>query len=359
MNLSEIFPGASAYEFFGNNLLDWLVAAAIVVLGTAALRIVKAVLLVRARRIAERTATDLDDVVVQLLDQTKLVLLMATSLYAASLTLALSPAVRHKISTVVVLVLLFQGGLWANRLVAFFIQRSIRKRAEEDIASTTGFATINFVARLVIWAAVALLMLDNLGVNITTLVAGLGVGGIAVALAVQNMLGDLLASVSIILDKPFVAGDYIVVGEHMGTIEKIGVKTTRVRSLTGEQLVFANNDLLQSRIRNYQRMAERRVLFRLGVTYQTPKEKLAKIPEILRGIIEAQGKTRFDRAHFQAFGDFSLNFEVVYYVLNRDYNEYMDIQQAINLAIVERFEGEGLEFAYPTQTLFLTKEESV
>jgi small-conductance mechanosensitive channel len=183
--------------------------------------------------------------------------------------------------------------------------------------------------------------------------ASLGVAGIAVALALQNVLSDLFASMSIALDKPFVIGDFIIIGDFMGTVEKIGVKTTRLRSLTGEYLIFANSDMLSSRIRNYTRMHERRIVFSLGVTYNTPYEKLHLIPTMIQKIIEAQEETRFDRAHFASYGDFSLNFEIVYYVLSADYNRYMDIQQAINLAIFKAFEDTGIEFAVPTQTLYL------
>jgi small-conductance mechanosensitive channel len=211
------------------------------------------------------------------------------------------------------------------------------------------------LGRLALWSTVALLVLANLGIDVTAMVAGLGIGGIAVALAAQNILGDLFASASIVLDKPFVIGDFIIVGEDMGTVEHIGLKTTRVRSLSGEQLVFANNDLLKSRIRNFKRMNERRAAFGIGVTYQTPAEKLAAIPAMLREAVEAQSPTRFDRAHFKQYGDSALLFEVVYYVLSPDYNLYMDIQQAINLAVFRRFAEEQIEFAHPTYTVCLKK----
>jgi small-conductance mechanosensitive channel len=200
-----------------------------------------------------------------------------------------------------------------------------------------------------------LLILDNLGIDITALVAGLGVGGIAVALAVQNILGDLFASLSIVLDKPFAVGDFIIIDDYLGSVEHVGLKTTRLRSLSGEQLVMSNADLLSSRIRNYGRMYERRIVFSLGVTYQTPRDKLKKIPGIIRDAVEAQDQTRFDRSHFKGYGSFSLDFETVYHVLQPDYNLYMDIQQAVNFAIHERFEAEGIEFAYPTQTLFVER----
>jgi small-conductance mechanosensitive channel len=214
---------------------------------------------------------------------------------------------------------------------------------------------IGVVVRAVIWAVVLLLTLDNLGVDITALVAGLGIGGIAVALAVQNVLGDLLASLSIALDKPFVVGDFLIVGEFMGSVEYIGIKSTRLRSLSGEQIVMSNADLLGSRVRNYGRMQERRVVFAVGVTYETPREMVEAIPGMIREIVQAQDNIRFDRCHFAKFGPASLDYEAVYYVLSADYNQYMDTQQRINLRIFEAFALRGIEFAYPTQKIWLAQ----
>jgi small-conductance mechanosensitive channel len=217
---------------------------------------------------------------------------------------------------------------------------------------------VAFLARLVIWSAVVLLTIDNLGYDVTALVAGLGIGGIAVALALQNVLGDLFASLSIILDKPFVVGDFIIVGDMLGVVEKIGLKTTRVKSLSGEQIVFSNGDLLSSRVRNYKKMQERRVAFKFGVLYSTPVDELEKIPGYVKEIIEGLDQTRFDRAHFQAFGASSLDFEIVYYVLGADYNLYMDIQQTINLGIARKLQERGVGFAFPTRTVHLLREEA-
>ncbi len=178
-------------------------------------------------------------------------------------------------------------------------------------------------------------------------------GGIAIALATQSILSDLFASLSILLDRPFEVGHFIIVGDHLGSVEKIGLKTTRIRSLSGELIIFGNNDLLQSRIRNFTHFQERRVVFKFGVLYGTPAEKLKKIPGMVREIIEKTDNTRFDRAHFMAFGDYSLLFEIVYYVLSPDYTEYMNIQEKINFAILERFEEEGIQFAFPTRTVHI------
>lgn len=213
-----------------------------------------------------------------------------------------------------------------------------------------------FVAKFVIYSIVLLVALDNVpGVEITTLIASLGIGGVAVALAVQNILGDLFASLSISLDKPFVIGDFITVGDDAGQVEQIGLKTTRLRSISGEQLIFSNSDLLNSRVRNYKRMQERRIVFSFGVVYSTPAAQLEEIPRRVQEIIEQQENARFDRAHFKSFGNSSLDYEVVYYVLSNDYALYMTIQQAINLALYRLFQEQEIEFAFPTRTVYVNQ----
>jgi small-conductance mechanosensitive channel len=198
-------------------------------------------------------------------------------------------------------------------------------------------------------------LLDNLGFEISAVIAGLGIGGIAIALAAQAILGDLFSYFVIFFDRPFEIGDFIVIGDKKGNVEYIGIKTTRLRSLSGEQLVFSNTDLTNSRIQNFRRMERRRVVFKLGVVYETPGNQLAEIPVIVKEIIDEQPDVTFDRGHFASYGDFSLNFEFVYYVMSSDYNKYMDTQQAINLKIYQEFEKRGIVFAYPTQTLYLNK----
>jgi small-conductance mechanosensitive channel len=260
---------------------------------------------------------------------------------------------------VAVVALGVQAGLWLTILIGGGVRLWVSEAGAKSGAVQTTLGTLRFLIHLVVWSAVTLIVLANLGVDVTALVAGLGVGGVAVALAVQNVLGDLFASLSIVLDQPFEVGDFIIVDDLMGTVERVGLKTTRVRSLSGEQLVFSNANLLSTRIRNYQRMRERRVVFTVGVTYQTPRALVREIPEIIREVIAAVPLTRFDRAHFREFGDSALLFEAVYYVLDPDYNRYMDIQQQVNLGLMERFSAQGIEFAYPTQTVFLAGGESV
>ena len=346
-------------ELLNNSIQNWLGGIA---LGSAALAVFylfRRIAVSRLAQLATRTTAEWDEALVDLLSRTHALFLLIIAVFVGSLLLHLPDTGRQGVFAITAVALVLQGGIWANGLIMFWLQRDAARRRKKDPASVATVNAMAFVGRLVLWSVVLLLVLDNLGFDVTALLAGLGVGGVAVALAVQNILGDLFASLSIVLDKPFAVGDFLIIGEFLGSVEHIGLKTTRLRSLSGEQLVFSNADLLGSRIRNYGRMFGRRVVFKVGVTYQTPREKLGRIPEIIRAAIEERDNTRFDRSHFQAYGDFSLNFESVYYVLSPDYNLYMDIQQAINLRIHEQFEQEGIDFAYPTQTLFIARENSM
>lgn len=342
--------------YWGNTFQDWLIALCIFLVVFATFKIIQKVAISKLSKLARSTDNEFDDLLVDVFKQTKILILIVASAYVASNWITMKPSVESFWQKAVILILILQGGLWISAGINYAIRRTMQKRTENDASSTTTISLLGFVARLILWTIVLLLILDNVGVDITGLVAGLGIGGIAVALAVQNILGDLFASLSIVLDKPFVIGDFVIVDSLAGTIEYIGLKTTRIRSLSGEQLIFANNDLLKSRIRNFKRMTERRILFGFGVIYQTPLEKLKTIKSIITDIIEKEENARFDRVHFKEYGAFSLNFEVVYYVTTPDFNTYMDIQEAINLEIFHRFQEEGIEFAYPTQTLFLQKE---
>jgi len=360
MNLPEIFQWVGDVPWLnfqlGNNTIGrWLLATSVVCLSVAVLRLVVGFIKQRVKRFTAATNAGWDDGISETMEATKAWFLFLVSLYAGSLLLELPDRLHDVVQTLAILGLLLQSALWGSTLLKFAIEHYMKQQRESDPALATTISAMSLVGNLVLWSVVLLLALDNMGVDVTALVAGLGVGGIAVALAAQNILGDLFASLSIALDKPFVLGDFIIVGDQMGTVEDIGLKTTRLRALSGEQLVCANTDLLQSRIRNFKRMHERRVVFMVGVIYETPQEKIATIPQMIREIVESQGQTRFDRAHFKEFGPFSLNFEVVYYMLVPDYGVYMDVQQAINLALLERFAAEAIEFAYPTQKLFMER----
>lgn len=357
-------PGAEYLDtmFLGNTVLTWGIA-----LGTAAgvfvvAYVARAAIVGYANRLAKKERRGVADVVIRLARRLSLTLVVAVAIVAGSAALALNARVERALQVVVIAAVAWQALRWGHVLVQLGLEAFLRTRrgddGEVDPALKASMGVVRFLAFVALYAVVFLMAADNMGVDVTALVAGLGIGGIAIALAVQNILGDLFSSLSIVLDKPFVVGDFIIVGEQMGTVERIGIKTTRVRSLSGEQLVFTNSDLLSSRIRNFKRMNERRIVFAVGVIYQTTADQMEKIPGILKEAVEGQSNARFDRSHFKAFGAFSLDFETVYHVLSSDYRVYMDTQQAINMAIFRRFADEGIEFAYPTQTLFVEKPAS-
>lgn len=340
-------------RFWGNSMRDWATALGAIVAIFLILRIAKSLLIRRLAAFAAKTQTEIDNFIVDLLKSTRAFFFLGVAMYIGSRFLELSETANHVWQNCVIVAALLQVALWGNSLVALGVKHYTKQRLAQDAASVTTIAALGFLARIVLWSIIALVALDNMGINVTALVAGLGIGGIAIALAAQNVLGDLFASLAIVLDKPFVLNDEVIVGEFRGRIEHIGLKTTRLRSWSGEELVFTNSDLLQSRIRNLQRMRERRVSFVLGVTYQTPYEKLARIPKLLEEIVTAQPLTRFERAHFKSYGSFSLDFEIVYYVQRPEVVAEMNAQQEINFEIFKRFHEEHIEFAYPTQTLFV------
>lgn len=310
---------------------------------------------VQIRRLSTRTETDLDDLAVELLDKTRFLFILLVGLWVGARSLDLPEDWDSTMTGVLTAVVLLQVGFWGMGVVNYVVRRARRESVDDDPGLATAIGAIGFIVRLALWTVLLLTGLATFGIEITALVASLGIGGLAVALALQNVLGDLLASLSIVFDKPFVIGDFVVIGDFQGTVENVGLKTTRIRSLSGEQLVFSNSDLLSSRIRNYKRMEERRVVFQIGVEYGLPTEKLRSIPGLVRDAVEAQENARFDRCHFKSFGDFSLNFETVYFMSVPDYAAYMDTQQAINLAVYESFEAEGIPFAFPTQTIHLER----
>lgn len=345
--------------FLGNTAQQWLTALAILIAAFVVLRLLVRFASNRLHRWAERTKSEYDNLISNLVHATTGWFLLLVAAYVASAYLTLAAEANTWFRVGVIAAVFVQAGLWASQFIDFWLVRLLRGRIDADADSKTVLRMAGWMARAVLWTLVLLLILDNIpGVSITGLIASLGVAGIAVGLALQNVLGDLFAAMSIVLDRPFAIGDYIVVGDMMGVVENIGLKSTRVRSLTGELLVFSNSDLLGSRIRNYKTLFERRIANRLGVTYQTARPKLERIPGMIQAAIEAQSPVRFDRAHLAGFGDFSIDFEYVYYVLAPEFATHMNIQQAILLAIHQAFEAEGIEFAYPTQVVFVSREET-
>ncbi len=341
-------------EIFQNRVSDYLVSLIILVAGIVIITIFKRVVLGRMKRWTQSTTWNIDEFIVDIIRKMLVPIAYYGMFMLAVKNLAIPGFLERAIGVAGIILVVF---LTAQALIAvarFTIRTYIEtaEKGSERERALQGFMTL---IRIVVWGLAAVVLLDNLGFRINTVIAGLGIGGIAVALAAQNILGDLFAYFIIMFDRPFEIGDFLIVGEYMGVVNHLGVKTTRIGSLGGEQIIISNKDLTDSRVRNYKRMEKRRVLFRLGVTYQTPYEKLMEIPGIIRGIIEGIEETAFDRAHFSSYGDFSLVFEVVYYVMDRDYTKYMNIQEQINFRIHEEFENRKIEFAYPTQTLYLNK----
>lgn len=345
-------------ELYGNSVQDWLVALGVAVFLVVVLHFSKRIVFKRLSSLAMRTETHLDDAVSELVGRTRLVFWVVLSVYIASLTLSLPQENRLLVAVVTRVVFFIQLALWGNGMISFWARRQVAGSVEKhDEATATSVNVLEYVAKVVMWAVILILILDNLpGVEVTSLIASLGIGGVAMALAVQNILGDLFASLSIVLDKPFVIGDSLQIGDYVGTVERIGLSSTRMRSLDGEELIFSNSDLTKSRIRNYKNMTRRRAAFVLGIKGDTPADKLATVPGLVEEIVSSQEKTSFQRCHFRRFGDFALDFEVVYFVEDPDFQLSLDIQQAINLAIYQQFEAAGIEFAFPTQKIILEKK---
>jgi small-conductance mechanosensitive channel len=342
--------------FLQNRVFDYIVFFLTFFAGILIIRLLKSLVLHRLKAWAEKTATTIDDFLIYSIEKKLIPLLYFGALYLSTKILNLSPEVNRVFDVLGIILLTIIGVRFAVILTVYILETHWLKK-EEDEAKKRGVKGLIPVLKVIIWGIGITFLLDNLGFKISTVIAGLGIGGIAVALAAQAVLGDLFSYFSILLDRPFEIGDFIIVGDYLGAVEHVGIKTTRLRSLSGEQLVFSNTDLTNSRLRNYKRMEKRRVVFQFGVVYQTRLKELKEIPDIVRNIIQDIENTVFDRAHFASYGDFSLNFEVVYYVLSRDYNTYMDTQQEINFRIKEEFETRAIEFAYPTQTLFIDKTQ--
>ncbi|GHV12733.1 hypothetical protein AGMMS49938_05870 [Fibrobacterales bacterium] len=351
------FDKEAGVVFLGNSLSHWFAAVILLVAIYFLLKFAFRKICIQIEKISKKTRTNIDDVLVGALKKSGFWFFAAIALFFSARVLNLGEYsfVPLKILT---LTTFFQIGIWVS-VVFNGVLKNWSEKNNQNPTQNAAVAILRWLGKFFIWAVILLLTLDNLGVKVVSLLAGLGVGGIAVALAVQKILGDLFASISIMLDKPFEIGDYITVGGVSGTVESIGVKTTRIRSATGEQIVVANSDLLDSRVSNFKRMKERRITFGIGVTYQTTRENLNAIVEIVKGIIAEQENTRFDRGHLKGFGASSIDYEFVFWITKPDYLTYMDMQQKINLSIIDVFDRKKIDFAYPTQTLFVSNAPAV
>jgi len=340
-------------EFYHNRVSEYLVCLAILSGGILAVKVIQSLATRRLKAWAEKSPTTYDDFLVGRIRGTGIPLAYLGIAQASLRVLTLTPRVERIIDMAGIVLVTLIIIAFTVSLVRYGFEEYSRKQGE-DASRDRALRGVVGLAKAMVWIIGALFMLDNLGFRISTVIAGLGIGGIAIALAAQAILGDLFGYFVILFDRPFEIGDFVVVGDHMGVIERFGIKTTRIASLGGEQIVVSNKDLTDSRVRNYKRMAKRRVAFRLGVTYQTPAGLLREIPGIVADIFREIEGTTLDRVHFFSYGDFSLIHEIVYYVDGNDYSRYMDLQQTANLRIYEEFEKRGIAFAYPTQTLYLT-----
>ncbi len=352
-NFIEIYPILNL-EILSNSTLAWIKAAIVFFAAYFLLKIFKAVVLSRLKKLADKTKNDFDDVIINGLAAIHWPFNFFLSAYAAQYALDVSDNVSRWMHYVLIITLTYYLIRVVQAAIDVFMDNFITPK-QGDREGKEMIKLISTLIKVGLWGVAALLVLSNLGYNVNSLIAGLGISGVVVAFAVQKVASDLFSSLSIYFDRPFSPGDFVKIGEDMGTVKTIGLRTTRIASLQGEELIIPNSEIVSARVQNFGKMPRRRAPFSIGVTYNTPKDKLNKIPGIVEGIIKKQKNATFDRAHFKSFGDFSLNFEIVYYVESADYNEYMDIQQKINLAIVEAVEKEKIEMAFPTQTIHLEK----
>jgi len=347
-----------SHEIGKNCVKEYLVALAVFLVAVLVLKIFKYVVLTKLIAIFAKTRTDFDNLLITIVDDVGWSFYMLLALYFALKFIQMPSFIETLVYYAVLVAVVYYAVKGIQELIDYGTRKVILKRQKEEKAKEIDTSVIDVLNRIlkgVVWALAIIVLLQNFGYNVSGLVAGLGIGGIAIAFALQNVLNDIFSSFSIYFDKPFETGDFIIIGGDLGVVKKIGIKTTRLESLWGQEIVISNRELTSTRINNYKKMGNRRIHFTFGVVYDTPTEKLKKILEIVKDIFDGLELAHLDRVHFKEFGDFSLNFEIAYYVHTGDYNKYMDVQQEINFGLKERFEKEGIEFAYPTQTVFVNK----
>lgn len=341
--------------YYDNTVREYLIALSVIVGGILLVLAFKKLIIKRLQAWATKTPGSWDDFIIHSLTRFGIPVIQWIIVYWGIHLLELSDKAERAIQITTSIIVTYFVLRLVSSIVMLLLESGVKRRehGEEKIKQLGG---LMMVINVVIWFLGLVFLLSNWGVQVTPIIAGLGIGGIAVALAAQNILGDLFSYFVIFFDRPFEAGDFIIVDDKMGSIEYVGIKTTQIRALGGEQIIIGNSNLTNSRIHNYKRMARRRVVFGIDVEYGTPYEKLKRIPEMLKSIVLEHQLVTFDRAHFSAYKDWSLRFEVVYYVLSADFNVYMDVQQSINLKIYESFENEKISFAFPTQTMVVRNE---
>lgn len=355
-SLSDIKEALQLYRFGDNTGMDAAVALLVFFGLWIALKIFQLIIVAYLKKWARKTKTDFDDVLISIFADLKPPFYFLVALFFGIKVLSLPPVANELVKILFLVVIVYEVIKGLEKIMDYIIALYFKKaNAAAREQSESMVTALRVIIKIILWVLGITVILSNMGVDVTSLIASLGIGGLAVALALQSILSDLFSSFSIYLDKPFQEGDVIKVGDDIGIVEKIGLKSTRVRDLKGEQLIISNKELTTARVRNYKRMERRRVISTIGVVYETPHEKLEKIPVYVKDIVESVEHAQFDRCHFKEYGDFSLIFEFVYYITTSDYAVYMDVQQKINLALFEKFEKEKIVFAYPTQTIFLEK----
>lgn len=345
-------------EFFGNTIQAYLIVLGCILLGILLITAFKKLVLKRIKRAVSQTNTQVDDFIVDNVGKYVVPIVYFTVIYAGLKSLVWPERFLNILEVTFVVVMTYYAIRLISSILLMLLESYIRgqENGDEKVKQMGG---IILIMNVMIWVLGLVFMFGNLGYDVTAIIAGMGIGGIAIALAAQNILGDLFNYFVIFFDQPFEVGDFLVIGDKNGIVEKIGIKTTRIHTLSGEQLVFSNSDLTNSRIHNYKKMQRRRIVFGVGVTYETPVEQVRAIPALLKEIVESQPGVDFDRAHFKKFGDSSLDFEIVYFVNNADFNVYMDVQQEFNLQIYEKFGERGISIAFPTRTLYVRNENGM
>lgn len=341
-------------ELIGGTVGGYIIAFTVFLGLWALFMIAQRVVLHKLALLAEKTATDIDDTLVTIVKSLRPPFYSFLALYVSLQFLALSDSVGHILNILLLVWVIYQVITASQILIGYIAQKYIAHADDPSASAIVGIVT--GIARAILWVFAVLIILTNVGVDVTSLVAGLGIGGIAIALALQNILGDLFSSFAIFFDKPFEVGDYVKVGDKSGVVKKIGIKTTRIRATGGEEIVISNKELTSAQLLNFKRMEERRISYAFGVTYDTSAETLKKIPVMVQRVIGETDNVRFDRSHFKSFDDSALSFETIFYVHSSNYADYMDALQEINLAIKSVFDKEGIDMAYPTQTLFIKKD---
>ncbi len=347
----------SQFNLGDNTGLDYFYAF-LIFLGTLiVLKIFQIIILNRLSKLAHKTKTNLDDTLISIFKSIRPPFYFLIALYLSVKSLTFPLLVFKIFKVLFIIVIVYEVIRALEKILDYLINLYFFKKGQKDTSkhNKAMIKTLQSIIKVFLWLIGLTLILANLGVNITSIIASLGIGGIAIALALKNILSDIFSSFSIYIDKPFEVGDFIALGTDKGTVEKIGLKSTRIRTPQGEELVISNQELTSLRVQNFRKMEERRAVFNLGVIYGTSQIKLKSIPRIIKEIIKKEKLAKFDRCYFTTFGDFSLIYEVVFYIHSKEYEDFLKTKHKINLEIYKQFEKEGIEFAYPTQTLLVDK----